>query len=161
MCTVMQHVLGLWDIKTGQGIAPLQCVLAGPHCLVLHAHSVLASAHHGGVWVYCMSLGCALNRMHGCFVGPHLAVAAVWLPFTSLSLLSHPISPRIHSSPWSAGRPIMRSIDVCAGAYRCTLRVHCRSHPRRTGSMHVGRVHSPWPPFVHAHAVVHNRRGST
>ena len=102
MCTGMQHVLGLWDIETGQGIVPLQCVLAGPRCLVLHVHHALASAHRGGAWGYFMSLGCALNHMHGCFVGPHLAVTAVWLPFASLSLLSCPISPRVHLSPWSA-----------------------------------------------------------
>ena len=86
----------------GQGIAPLQCILVGPHCLILRAHRALTSAHCGGAWGYCMSLGCALNRMRGCFVGPHLTVAAVWLPFASLSLLSCPISPRVHSSPWSA-----------------------------------------------------------
>ena len=110
--------------------------------------------------MYCMSLGCALNHMRGCFVGPHLTVAAIWLPFALLSLLSHPISPRVCLSPRSVGCPIMRSIGVCAGTYRCTLHVCCRSRPCHMGSMHVGHVRSPWPPFMRARAVAHNRRGS-
>ena len=38
--------------------------------------------------------------------------------------------------------------------------VRHRSRPRRMGRAHMGRIHSPWPPFVCAHAVAHNRCGS-